>query len=345
MTVAPMCLTPLRDFVSTHSGARLEQFMQIVVGPFLVFRMSGDSPKLLDLGLELKNGHQQIVLGRKKGAHLRFPDTNISGHHARVIFHQNQWILEDLGSTNGTFASDQQLPAHSGAVLQEGRAYALADIVEIEFFSTERFFKEIDSRARNPKDSRRISNRRYAMMRRTTKRQLRLRQGVPVSLKTFATKHKGLDVAEFSRLYPCPFLILLTSSQPKPKSNQDRTLFAEQIIVQRGMENLHFWPLASKNGSSEIILGRSDNSDLVLNHQTISKAHALFAHDELLGEWTIEDLSSRNGVLLDGNPIQNAAPLADEVCLRFGTEVLTQFIKTESFFRFMQLYTLSHNLS
>lgn len=345
MTVAPMSLTPLREFVSAHSGARFEHFLQKVVGPFLVFRMTGDSPKILDLGLCFRNGYQQVILGRRKEAHLRFSDSNISGQHARVFVHQNQWILEDLGSTNGTFIGDQQLPSGSRAVLQEGRAYALADIVEIEFFSAEHFFKEIDSRAQNPKVSRRASNRRYAMMRRTTKRQLKLRQGVPVSLKTFAIKHKGLDPVEFSRLYPCPFLILLTSSQVKKASNQDRTIFAEQIIVQRGMENLHFWPLASKTGSSEIILGRSDNSDLVLNHHTISKAHALFAHDELLGEWTIEDLSSRNGVLLDGNPIQKHTVLNDEVCLRFGTEVLTQFIKTESFFRFMQLYTLSHNLS
>ncbi len=53
-----------------------------------------------------------------------------------------------------------------------------------------------------------------------------------------------------------------------------------------------------------LIIGRSSECDLMIADRFLSRQHArLFKRD---GEWLAEDLGSRNGTLLNGQPIQNA---------------------------------------
>ncbi len=42
------------------------------------------------------------LLGRAADNTIRIDDPTISQHHARIGFRSGQWILEDLGSRNGT---------------------------------------------------------------------------------------------------------------------------------------------------------------------------------------------------------------------------------------------------
>jgi hypothetical protein len=42
------------------------------------------------------------LLGRAGDNTIRIEDPTISQHHARIAFQSGQWILEDLGSRNGT---------------------------------------------------------------------------------------------------------------------------------------------------------------------------------------------------------------------------------------------------
>jgi hypothetical protein len=42
------------------------------------------------------------LLGRAADNTIRIDDPTISQHHARIAFRSGQWILEDLGSRNGT---------------------------------------------------------------------------------------------------------------------------------------------------------------------------------------------------------------------------------------------------
>ncbi len=46
----------------------------------------------------------EVTLGRQSGADLCLPEATVSGHHARLRWQQGSWLLEDLGSTNGTYA-------------------------------------------------------------------------------------------------------------------------------------------------------------------------------------------------------------------------------------------------
>jgi pSer/pThr/pTyr-binding forkhead associated (FHA) protein len=42
------------------------------------------------------------LLGRAADNTIRVDEVTVSSHHARIVFRSGQWILEDLGSRNGT---------------------------------------------------------------------------------------------------------------------------------------------------------------------------------------------------------------------------------------------------
>ena len=52
---------------------------------------------------------QQITMGRANDATLVINDDYASTHHARVFPQDGQWIVEDLGSTNGTYLDRQKV--------------------------------------------------------------------------------------------------------------------------------------------------------------------------------------------------------------------------------------------
>ena len=52
---------------------------------------------------------QQITMGRANDATLVLNDDYASTHHARIFPQDGQWIVEDLGSTNGTYLDRQKV--------------------------------------------------------------------------------------------------------------------------------------------------------------------------------------------------------------------------------------------
>lgn len=54
-----------------------------------------------------------IVLGRDQACTLVLDDEYASSRHARIFPSGENWVLEDLGSTNGTFLDGQQMAAPS----------------------------------------------------------------------------------------------------------------------------------------------------------------------------------------------------------------------------------------
>jgi pSer/pThr/pTyr-binding forkhead associated (FHA) protein len=51
----------------------------------------------------------EITIGRDPACECPVEDAAISTRHARLSYHQNQWWLEDLNSTNGTFLNNEKL--------------------------------------------------------------------------------------------------------------------------------------------------------------------------------------------------------------------------------------------
>jgi pSer/pThr/pTyr-binding forkhead associated (FHA) protein len=78
-------------------------------------RTGRGSPRILVVtagtlkGTSLDLTQQQITLGRANDATLVLNDDYASSRHARIFPQDGQWIVEDLGSTNGTYLDRQKV--------------------------------------------------------------------------------------------------------------------------------------------------------------------------------------------------------------------------------------------
>jgi FHA domain len=67
---------------------------------------------------------QGALLGRGEGADIRLEDTFASSRHARLVPQGDVMVLEDLGSTNGTYLNGEPLrgpqPLHVGDSIRIG---------------------------------------------------------------------------------------------------------------------------------------------------------------------------------------------------------------------------------
>jgi pSer/pThr/pTyr-binding forkhead associated (FHA) protein len=60
----------------------------------------------------------EVILGRDPLCNLCVPDETVSARHARFTYQQNQWWVEDLNSTNGSYLNGERLTTR--AVLVPG---------------------------------------------------------------------------------------------------------------------------------------------------------------------------------------------------------------------------------
>jgi hypothetical protein len=60
-------------------------------------------------GMTIDLADQQITMGRANDATLVLNDDYASTRHARIFPQDGQWIVEDLGSTNGTYLDRQKV--------------------------------------------------------------------------------------------------------------------------------------------------------------------------------------------------------------------------------------------
>ena len=91
----------------------------------------GGAPRLLIVtegpltGVTIDLKDQQITLGRANDATIVLNDDYASSRHARIFPQDGQWILEDLGSTNGTYLDRQKVtrpvPVSPGTPIRIGK--------------------------------------------------------------------------------------------------------------------------------------------------------------------------------------------------------------------------------
>jgi pSer/pThr/pTyr-binding forkhead associated (FHA) protein len=94
-------------------------------------RAGRSSPRVLVVtagalkGTSLDLTQQQITVGRANDATLVLNDDYASSRHARIFPQDGQWIVEDLGSTNGTYLDRQKvtrpMPVPLGVPIRIGK--------------------------------------------------------------------------------------------------------------------------------------------------------------------------------------------------------------------------------
>lgn len=66
---------------------------------FITLDEPGNDPQVYQLN--------EIFIGRDPSCNLILSDDTVSARHARFSYKQNQWWIEDLNSTNGTYINDE----------------------------------------------------------------------------------------------------------------------------------------------------------------------------------------------------------------------------------------------
>ena len=62
-----------------------------------------------NVGVTVPLGQLPILLGRGADATIRLDDDYVSTRHARFVPNGDDWYVEDLGSTNGTYIGSQRI--------------------------------------------------------------------------------------------------------------------------------------------------------------------------------------------------------------------------------------------
>lgn len=75
-------------------------------------------------GLELPVGNEPLTIGRSSESGLVIRDDYTSSHHARLVLWGDQWMIQDLDSTNGTWHDGVRVtapvPVKVGAPIKVG---------------------------------------------------------------------------------------------------------------------------------------------------------------------------------------------------------------------------------
>ncbi len=92
-----------------------------------------------ELGKRAALAHGAFEIGRSSKSDLPIDQESISRHHARITFDGRQHLIEDLGSTNGTFVNEvasKRSPLKDGDTVKIGRSilkYMSGENIEAEY--------------------------------------------------------------------------------------------------------------------------------------------------------------------------------------------------------------------
>lgn len=76
----------------------------------------------------------RVVIGRGEGCEVRLPDESVSSRHASIRQKGTAHVIEDEGSTNGTYLAGQRLAPHASRPLADGDLVRIGRVwIEIRF--------------------------------------------------------------------------------------------------------------------------------------------------------------------------------------------------------------------
>jgi hypothetical protein len=119
------------------------------------------------------------------------------------------------------------------------------------------------------------------------------------------------DMQSFEQKHPGPWLVWEAGPWRPPPA--DRATLADTGGHGRTSSGdalaLEVSPRPGRAGFEGIRLGRAPENDLVVDDGTLSRTHLLLRCEN--GRWTIEDLRSSNGTLVDGTPVDGKPVLIE----------------------------------
>lgn len=232
----------------------------------------------------------EITIGRKEGNTIRLTERNVSRRHARILRNNGEVQIEDLGSYNGIRVNN--------ARIAERVSLRISDQVQIgdyKLYLKAEGVEQVDDARTMPIE--------------------RIDSGLPTEVMpamqapgaTTPTAPMGAATAPTPiPATPAPNRSPAAVADTDPNGRPVAT--AAQVAALTAPVGYGKLVGISSNIAGkefdltrpQMIIGRTDENDIVVNHRSISRNHAKVTRDPETGRYTISDLQSSNGVRVNG---------------------------------------------
>ncbi len=245
----------------------------------------------------------EITIGRKEGNTIRLTERNVSRRHARILRNNGEVHIEDLGSYNGIrvnnarIAERVSLRVSDQVQIGDYKLYLKAEGVEQVDDARTMPIERIDSQIATEVQQA-VAPPPGAMTAQGPAVAAPSNQVVPTPVPGAATSGLAL-VGNPNRTMVA---IADTDPQGRPVATA-ATVAALTAPAQYGKLVVLSSNFAGKEfelSRPQMIIGRTDENDIVVNHRSISRNHAKLVREPETGRYTISDLQSSNGVRVNG---------------------------------------------
>jgi pSer/pThr/pTyr-binding forkhead associated (FHA) protein len=225
----------------------------------------------------------EITIGRKEGNTIRLTERNVSRRHARILRSNNEVQIEDLGSYNGIRVNN--------ARIAERVSLRISDQVQIgdyKLYLKAEGVEQVDDARTMPIE--RIEN---------------LVTDAMPAVQANGTPPPAIPATpgpQVSRALGLGLGVADTDPAGRPVATAaqraaltETTGYGKLCVLSSNFAGKEF-----ELTRPQMIVGRTDENDLVINHRSISRNHAKITRDPETQRYTISDLQSSNGVRVNG---------------------------------------------
>jgi pSer/pThr/pTyr-binding forkhead associated (FHA) protein len=227
----------------------------------------------------------EITIGRKEGNTIRLTERNVSRRHARILRSNGEVQIEDLGSYNGIRVNN--------ARIAERVSLRISDQVQIGDY---KLYLKAEG-AEQADDARTMPIERIE----TATEQM---GAVAAPAVTAPLAAQAAPAVPPLAVPPNRAQVAVADTDPAGRP----VATAAQVAAMTAPSGFGKLVVLSSNFAGkefdltrpQMIIGRTDENDLVINHRSISRNHAKVVRDTDSGRYTISDLQSSNGVRVNG---------------------------------------------
>ncbi|HEX7841636.1 MAG TPA: FHA domain-containing protein [Kofleriaceae bacterium] len=228
----------------------------------------------------------EITIGRKEGNTIRLTERNVSRRHARILRNNGEVHIEDLGSYNGIRVNN--------ARIAERVSLRVSDQVQIgdyKLYLKAEGIDQVDDSRTTPIE--------------------RVDAGPTDTMAAVAPLPTAAVVTSVPSVPPMignpnRTMVAMADTEPGRSVGPATAAAVAALSAQGGYGKLvvlssNFAGKEFELSRPQMIIGRTDENDIVINHRSISRNHAKLTREPETGRYTISDLQSSNGVRVNGS--------------------------------------------
>ncbi|HEX8953776.1 MAG TPA: FHA domain-containing protein, partial [Polyangia bacterium] len=219
----------------------------------------------------------EITIGRKEGNTIRLTERNVSRRHAKLVKSNGTVFIEDLTSYNGIRVNGDRIAGR--APVNEGDRVQIGDYQLALKLDKAQTASGNHSSPTGPAAA-------PAMPSAAPAAEMSEQKTTPFMKENGAAPASMLDLA------PTVQTPIQSTTAAPPISGQQEAP-ARLVVVSSNFAGQEF--VLDK---AAVVIGRTDENDVVINHRSISRHHAKIVREG--GHYHIVDLQSANGVRVNG---------------------------------------------